>query len=304
VSSSTEQSQSASNSGATLLLASASLIWGAHAVAGQLAVGHIQPLLIVFLRWAIVGTVLSVMYGKQVREHWHLIRPKLVLTVISATIGFTCFNALFYFASERTSGLNVGILQGTIPIFVLAGTVLFHKATVSAIQIVGAIIAFLGLLVVATAGQPLAILDLQVNSGDALMILACACYALYTLSLKNRPQVPGTVFFTVLAVCAAFAAIPFVVFEASTAGLTMPSAQGWWVVLFVAIFPSCLAQLFFLWGVDRVGPGRAGVYVNLVPVFAAFLAVLVLSESFHLYHAIALVLVVSGIWLVQRAPSQ
>jgi drug/metabolite transporter (DMT)-like permease len=122
--------------------------------------------------------------------------------------------------------------------------------------------------------------------------------------LKNRPQVPGTAFFTVMAVCAAIAAIPFVVFEASTVGISMPSAQGWWVLLFVAIFPSCLAQLFFLWGVDRVGPGRAGVYVNLVPVFSAFLAVLVLREAFHPYHAIALVLVVGGIWLVQRSPSQ
>ncbi len=290
--------------GATLLLASAALIWGGHAVAGQLAVGQIQPLLIVFLRWAIVGSVLSVLYGKQVREHWHLIRPQLKMTIVAATIGFTCFNALFYFASERTSGLNVGILQGTIPIFVLAGTALFQRTTVTGVQQIGAVIAFTGLLLVATAGNPMAILSLAFNSGDALMIFACACYALYTLSLKNRPQVPGTAFFTVMAICAAIAAIPFVAFEAATIGLSMPTTQGWLVLLFVAIFPSCLAQLFFLWGVDRVGPGRAGVYVNLVPVFSALLAVLILGESFHTYHAVALVLVVGGIWLVQSTPEK
>jgi len=72
------------------------------------------------------------------------------------------------------------------------------------------------------------------------------------------------------------------------------------VLAFVAIFPSCLAQLYFMRGVDLIGPGRAGVFINLVPVFAAALAVGLISEPFAAYHAVALALVIGGIWLAQR----
>jgi drug/metabolite transporter (DMT)-like permease len=186
---------------------------------------------------------------------------------------------------------------------VLAGAALFQKTPATAIQMIGAAIAFVGLVLVTSRGDPGVLLSMDLNSGDALMLIACAFYAIYTLSLKNRPQVPGTVFFTVMALCAAVSAIPFLLFEAVTTGIDMPTSTGWLVLLFVAIFPSCLAQLFFLWGVDRVGPGRAGMFANLVPVFAALLAVLILGEQFRWFHGAALILVVGGIWLVQTVKS-
>jgi drug/metabolite transporter (DMT)-like permease len=112
---------------------------------------------------------------------------------------------------------------------------------------------------------------------------------------------PAIAFFTLLALISAVTSVPLLILEAATTGLQMPTLQGWLVTLFVAIFPSCLAQIFFLRGVDMIGPGRAGVFVNLVPVFAAILAVLLLNEPFAPFHAVALVLVIGGIWLAQRA---
>src|SRR5262249_40475916 len=73
--------------------------------------------------------------------------------------------------------------------------------------------------------------------------------------------------------------------------------------LYVAVFPSCLSQLFFLRAVDLIGPGRTGVFVNLVPVFTAILAVVLIDEPFAAFHAVALALVIGGIWLAQRAPA-
>jgi len=79
-----------------------------------------------------------------------------------------------------------------------------------------------------------------------------------------------------------------------------PSLVGWGVVAFVTVFPSVLAQLFFIKGVSLIGPARAGVFINLVPVFAAILAVAVLGEAFHWYHFGALLLVLTGLWLAER----
>ncbi len=76
--------------------------------------------------------------------------------------------------------------------------------------------------------------------------------------------------------------------------------EGLLVTAWVAVFPSFLSQIFYLRGVDLIGPGRTGVFVNLVPVFSAVLAVVLISEPFAAFHAVALVLVIGGIWLAQR----
>jgi drug/metabolite transporter (DMT)-like permease len=71
-------------------------------------------------------------------------------------------------------------------------------------------------------------------------------------------------------------------------------------LLYAALLPSLIAQIFYMRGVELIGPGRAGVYVNLVPAFGALLAVVLLGESFARYHAVALVLVVVGIGVAER----
>jgi len=67
------------------------------------------------------------------------------------------------------------------------------------------------------------------------------------------------------------------------------------------IFPSFTSQLFFMRGVQLIGPGRAGVFINLVPIFASALSVLLLGEKFGLFHAVGMVLVLGGIWVAERA---
>jgi len=283
-----------------LLLSLCGVFWAGNVVAGRLAVGEISPLMLVFLRWALVLGALWPIYGPQVRQDWPQIRPRLATIVIMVTFGFTGFNALFYFAAYYTSGINIGILQGALPIFVLVGAFLAHGTRVSLVQVAGVLITTVGVVVVATRGAPLAIFALELNLGDVLMLAACVLYAFYTVALRDRPPMPGAAFFTLLALIAAVTSLPLVLFEVATQGLVIPTVKGLLVTAFVAIFPSCLAQLLFLRGVDLIGPGRAGVYMNLVPVFAAILVVGLLGEPFAGFHAVALVLVIGGILLAQR----
>jgi drug/metabolite transporter (DMT)-like permease len=145
------------------------------------------------------------------------------------------------------------------------------------------------------------LLTLGLNPGDLALIVACVLYAFYTIGLRDRPAMSGAGFFTLMALVAALTSLPLVAFEAWRGTLAWPTAKGWAITLWVAIFPSCLSQLLFLRGVDLIGPSRAGVYVNLVPVFAAILAVATLGEPFAWYHAVALVLVLGGIALTQRS---
>jgi drug/metabolite transporter (DMT)-like permease len=187
-----------------------------------------------------------------------------------------------------------------MPIFVLAGAFLAHGARASLLQMAGVLITAVGVVVVATRGAPLEILDIELNRGDLAMLAACVLYAGYTVALTNRADMPGGAFFAVLAVLAAVTSLPLVGFEWLAGDLRAPTLNGLIITTWIAIFPSFLSQVFYLRGVDLIGPGRAGVFINLVPVFAAALAVWLISEPFAPYHAVALVLVIVGIWLAQR----
>ena len=79
-----------------------------------------------------------------------------------------------------------------------------------------------------------------------------------------------------------------------------PTPTGWLIMLYIGLLPSLVAQVFFIRGVELIGAARAGIFVNLVPVFGALLAVVLLGEPFALYHAVGLALVLGGIWLAER----
>ena len=288
----------------TLLLALAALFWAGNTVSGRLAVDEITPLMLTSLRWVLVIAVLWPIHGAEVRRHWPAIRPKIGTIALMAALGFTAFNVMFYIAAYYTSAVNLGILQGAIPVFVLAGAFLYQGTRVSALQLVGVLATTVGVLVVATRGDPLSVFGGGWNRGDVMMIVSCVFYAFYTVALRERPDMPSAVFFTLLALIAALTSLPLVAYEVVTGTLRLPSLQGFLVTLYVAIFPSFISQIFWLRGVDLIGPGRAGVYVNLVPVFSAILAVALLSEHFAAFHAVALVLVIGGILLAQRTPAQ
>ena len=94
--------------------------------------------------------------------------------------------------------------------------------------------------------------------------------------------------------------LPLALGEAALGRFQWPTPAGWLILALVTLFPSFLAQIFFIQGVSLIGPGRAGVFVNLVPVFASILALLILHEPFEPFHAVALGLVLGGIWLSER----
>ncbi len=284
----------------TLLLTLTAIFWAGNAVASRLAIDNISPFTLVSVRWLMVIAVLWPLFGAEVRRHWPQIRQRRRWVVLMATIGFTLFNVLMYIAARSTSAINIGIIQGAMPVLVLLGALLAYGTRIRLVQMIGVLVTLLGVAVVATKGMPWAILEVGLAIGDALMLTACAFYAFYTVGLRTRPQMDGAAFFTLLALIACVTSAPLVLYELATATFTPPTVQGWLVAVYVAIFPSCLAQLFFMRGVDLIGPGRAGVYINLVPVFSAILAVLILAEPFALFHGIALALVIGGIWLAQR----
>jgi drug/metabolite transporter (DMT)-like permease len=194
----------------------------------------------------------------------------------------------------------MSIIQGAMPLFVFSLAFLVRRRPVSLPQAAGMIAALLGVAVVATRGDPEVVRALAFNLGDLFMVGATLCYAIYTVGLEDRPPVGSLSFFTAMAGAAFLTSLPLTVAEAMLTPVGPPTAIGWLLTLLIALFPSFLAQIFFIRGVELIGPGRAGIFVNLIPVFGAGMAVAFLGEPFGWHQTAGLGLVMVGIVLAQR----
>jgi drug/metabolite transporter (DMT)-like permease len=289
------------NDRAILLLVLTAAMWGANGVVSRAAVGQISPMTMVTLRWLVVCAVLLPLlrgrvagYLPELRRHWRFI-------VLMALCGYTGFNVLFYLAGYWTTAVNITLLQGSIPPMVLAGAALFQGVRVTPMQILGMAVSFVGVGLIATRGDLLHLGALVFNRGDLMLLAACALYAGYTIALRGRPHLPPLVFFAGMALAAFLISLPFLAAEWTMGQTYWPTIEGVWLVAFVALGPSLISQLFFMRAVELIGPGRAGIFTNLTPLFGAFFAIALLGEPFHPYHAEAVALGLGGIGLAEWA---
>jgi drug/metabolite transporter (DMT)-like permease len=284
-----------------LLLSLTALMWGGNAVAGRVAVGEISPMALVFLRWGFACIPLLIAARPNLRSDIEALRPRWRYIALAGIFGFTAFNALFYLSAHRTSAVNISILQGLIPGLVAIGAWVIFGMRLKALQGLGIVLTMAGVIWIAARGDLANLRSLDFNSGDVMMIVASCLYAIYTLLLRQRPAASSIGLFAAMAIVAFITSAPLLGFEIWNGEFFWPSWKGLATLLYVALFPSLISQIFFIRGVQLIGPSRAGVFVNLVPIFGALLAVALLGEPFVTYHATALALVVAGIWIAERS---
>jgi len=284
-----------------LLLVLATLMWGGNAVAGRLAVGEVSPMVVVTLRWGLVCIIFLTASRRGIAADWPAVKPHLLQVFLLGACGFTIFNALFYAAAHETTAVNMTILQGAMPAIVLMGSFAFFRARIGPLQIAGVAITLLGVATLASGGDPHALLALRINHGDLMMLFANLFYAGYIIALRRRPAASPLGLFAYIAIASFVSALPLLAYEMLAGRAVLPhSAFGWGLMVFIAVLPSLVGQVFFIRAIELIGPGRAGIFMNLVPVFGALLGVLVLGEPFGWHHALALSLVVTGILLAER----
>jgi drug/metabolite transporter (DMT)-like permease len=286
---------------ATLLLTLTTLFWGGNAVAGKFAVGEVSPLILTATRWLIAAAVLLTFAQKQLRQDWPVIRSRLTYLFLIGAFGFAVFNATLYTSLKYTSAINVTILQAAMPMMIFVLNFLFFRTHLHWAQALGYTVTLAGVLLTASRGDFSLLAELALNKGDVLILIGTFIYACYSVALRSRPSIHWLSFMTVLVSAAALTSLIFAAIEIGTGNVIWPtSTQAWIVILYTVIFPSLIGQVFFARGVELIGSNRAGLFLNLVPIFGSLLAVLLLGEQFHLFHAAALALVMGGIAIAQN----
>jgi len=285
---------------AFLLLVMTAALWGGNGVASRMAVGQVSPMTLVLIRWIMVCVVLAFFMRPALKTHWGELKTHWRTLLAMSAFGFTGFNILFYLAGYHTTAINITLLQSSIPPIVMVGAYVFKGARVTLMQFVGMMVTLIGVALIAAQGDVARLSSFHFNYGDVLILIACVFYAGYTVALRGRPPLPSMVFFTGLAIAAFLTAIPPFVVEVALGQAYWPTLKGWAVLTFIALGPSLASQVFYIRGVELIGPGRAGLFSNLVPPFGALFAVLILGEEFHTYHALAMMFGLGGIFIAER----
>jgi drug/metabolite transporter (DMT)-like permease len=280
-------------------LSLAALFWAGNFVAGRALRGDAAPVTLNVLRWLLCLALFLPFVGGSLVHHWPVVRREWRLLVGLGATGIAAFHTLVYLALVETTAVNALLILTLAPVLIMAGAALMGQERPSRVQWLGSLVSLAGALVLVTRGDVQALAALELNKGDLWMLGAVVAWAIYSLLLRRRPRdLPQDVTLAVSIIAALGLLLPLLVLQGSAQFHATPATLG--ALVYIAVFASLIAFLLWSYGVDQIGAAQAGQFVNLMPVFGAGLAVLLLGERIISSQVVGAVFVFAGILLVQR----
>lgn len=277
-----------------VILSVAPLCWAGNIVLARGMADTIPPVAFAFWRWTLALALILPFTLRQVARDWKEIARRWKWLLLLAVLGISGFNTLLYTAVHTTTAINGALIQTSMPALIVLLSRLMYRESVTGRQMSGVILCLLGAGLIVLRGDLSCLLDLAFVQGDLLMAVAVLLYSLYSTWLRRRPPIHGLSFLTATFALGAGCLLPAYLVERAIIG---PFALGREIILslfYVALFPSIVA--YFCWnkGVDLVGPNRAGLFINLIPLFASLLSVWLLGESVRMFHIGGMGLIAGG----------
>ncbi|MET0100732.1 MAG: DMT family transporter [Sedimenticola sp.] len=281
-----------------LLLALTTLFWAGNAVVGKVAVGLISGIELSFWRWVIALVLLTPFAYKAVRKDLAYYRRHWLMMLLLGFLSVSVYNTFQYLALQWTSVINVGVVTATMPLMVFTLTWLAGQERASGYQRLGLLLALFGVLLVITRGDLGVLLGLELNPGDLLMLLAVFSFALYSVLIKPLPDDLNRLgLLWVLVFLGVVGILPFYLWDISRHALLTLNLDTGLILLYVGIFPSILSYFFWNRAIALGGANLAGMFCNLIPVYAMVLAVLLLDEKVTAFQLTGMLGIFAGIFL-------
>ena len=283
-----------------LALAAAALLWSGNFIAGRALRDDIDPLTLNLLRWMLCLAVFVPWVGAKAWRCRHIVMHEWRLLLALGATGIAGFHSLAYLALASTSAINALLMLSLTPAAILLVAALSGRATPSRAQWAGTLVSLLGAAILLTRGDPRWLIDRPPAGGDLWMLAAVPLWAVYSLLLRRRPaELPPDVALAASIVPALALLLPAAALTMQAPPLLSPRMLG--ALAYIAVCASLVGSLLWTYGVDTIGPERAGPFVHLMPVFGAVLAVVLLGESVEPAQAAGALCVFAGIALGQRS---
>lgn len=273
------------------------LIWSINAVVSKMSATAIDPAAISFYRWLLALLVLAPFALPGVWRHRQQVKQNGWKLLVLGLLGMVLYQSLAYYAAHSVSALFMGILNALLPLLTVLLSLLLLRLAPTVGILLGSLLSFCGLVWLVSQGNPAQLLSHGLGKGELMMFAASGSYALYgvltkrwALPLPNWQSLWVQIFFGVLLLTPGFLMAPDVSLNAHNIPL----------VLFAGIPASVIAPFLWIQGVARLGASTTSIFMNLVPIFTAIIAVLFLHEQLHAYHYIGGGITIVGVALAQR----
>ena len=276
----------------------ASACWGGNIFIGRLVHAEVPPVGLSFWRWVLALAILLPFAWPHLKRDWPEIRQHWRSLALLAVFGMAAFHTALYLSVNFTTATNAALLVAICPVLVPVLSWVLYREPITARIVLATIISLAGVAVIVTRGDPAQLMGLRFNAGDLTMLAAVLFWSLYTVLVKRRP--PGLHPQSLLTATTAIAVallLPFYLLETAVFRVMPVTVDSLLTVAYVVIFASLLAFFCFNRGIEVLGPNKGGLFMHLVPVFAALLAFVFLGERLQGFHALGIAAIVSGIVL-------
>ena len=287
---------------AYMLLVFATLFWSGNFIVGKFAtLFQIPPLTLNVFRWISVWLILMPFTYKEIYNNLPIIKKNWLVISFMGVITISTFNSVVYFALNYTQVINAVLVLAAIPAATIFFSSLMNIEKTNIFQLFGLFLSIIGIGSIISSGDIQKIISLNFNKGDLWMLVCVFTWALYsTLLKKNKFKFSQFSLIQLMVSVGILFLIPQFFYEKSI-GLELNYNKAFFLILFyVVVFPAIAAYYCWQKGVEIIGPNRASMFIQLMPLFSAVMAIIIFNEKFELYHFVGAIFIVSGIYLSNK----
>ena len=288
------------------MLLLATLFWAGNFIIGKIAfLENVPPFSLTFFRWLLVWLILIPFTYKELFKYKKVIFKNTPLLFFLGLTSVGLFNSFIYNALNFTQVINASLFNAVIPAAIILFCFLFKLDQTNKYQLMGLVLTIFGILSIITKLDLNILLTLNFNKGDLLMIGAVITWGIYSAFLKKKKfEVSLLTFVHILCTFGLLALIPQFLYEFMQGQTVTVNSTFIYSILYLAVFPSIGSYYCWAGAVSIIGANRAGIFLSLIPLFSAIMAILFFHEKFQFYHFIGSILTLFGLFLSNKKIKQ
>ena len=287
---------------AYIFLTLAALFWSGNFIVGKFAtLFEVPPLTLNFLRWLTVWFILIPFTIKEIVAKKNYIKENFFAIGIMGILSISTFNSVVYLALNFTQVINAVLMLAAIPPMIIIFSSLMKIEKTNMFQLSGLFLSIFGVATIISNADVQKIISLSFNKGDIWMLVCVLSWSLYsTLLKKNKFQLSQFSLIQIMVTVGLIFLVPQFLYEKSI-GLDIKINKAFFLILiYVVFFPAIAAYYCWQKAIELIGPNRSSMFIQLMPLFSALMAIIIFKEKFQLFHFIGASFIISGIYLSNR----
>ena len=276
--------------------------WAGNFIVGKFASFYeVPPFSLNFYRWFFAWLILAPFTIPEILKNKDYIRENYKLFLVLGVTSITVFNSIVYYSLNFTQVISGVLMISTIPVMIMFISSILKIERTNIFQILGVLFSFTGVILIITKANLEILKNLDFNKGDITMVIAMFSWALYSALLKKQKYKLSQL--SLLQVIISFGLlflIPIYFIEYQL-GFRIQLEKPFIMILsYVVLFPGLASFILWIKGISLIGANRSGVFLHLMPILSAIMAMIIFDEKFMLYHVLGAIFILTGIILSNR----